>query len=268
MLLRLYFYRWAVAASSFHTLLNLQGWTLCCLIVIETDARLYPIVKLWLPLISLRSKKQSQPYGVLLPLGLRVGLNLFCIRCHLCRIRCKHTVKNLKNMSGAYCMMWVGLRGCRFFLQALLGGSVLVIPEVAAEVSEQVQLFSRCGVNSLSATPSLWKKILMTAQCGSLLLKNITLGGEIVDQSILDMLNAKFPRAKIRHIYASTEAGVGFSVSDGKAGFPLAYLNRSALGVTLKISDAGHLLMGSASLSMGYLGADLEYEARFSGYGR
>ena len=44
------------------------------------------------------------------------------------------------------------------------------------------------------------------------LLKRITLGGEIADQAVIDGLSKMFPLASIVHIYASTEAGVGFSV--------------------------------------------------------
>jgi hypothetical protein len=38
-------------------------------------------------------------------------------------------------------------------------------------------------------------------------LKQITIGGEAVDQVTLDMLRGVFPAARITHIYASTEAG-------------------------------------------------------------
>jgi len=38
-------------------------------------------------------------------------------------------------------------------------------------------------------------------------LRQITLGGEIADQAVLDALARRFPGARITHVYASTEAG-------------------------------------------------------------
>jgi len=69
-----------------------------------------------------------------------------------------------------------------------------------------------------------------------LTLKQITLGGEIVDQQVLDSLRTAHPNARITHIYASTEAGVGFAVTDGRAGFPTHYLQEGP-GISLKIID-------------------------------
>ena len=85
-------------------------------------------------------------------------------------------------------------------------------------------MFVREGVNAMSATPTLWRKILMSDASRSLALRSITLGGEIADQQVLSTLASTYPSARIRHIYASTEAGTGFSVTDGKAGFPVSFL--------------------------------------------
>jgi acyl-CoA synthetase (AMP-forming)/AMP-acid ligase II len=78
----------------------------------------------------------------------------------------------------------------------------------------------------------------MTQGSNKLDLKRITLGGEIADQAILSSLGNVFTNSKISHIYASTEAGVGFSVQDGLMGFPEEYLElTSQLGVELKVRD-------------------------------
>ena len=67
----------------------------------------------------------------------------------------------------------------------------------------------------------------MTPKANHINLLQATLGGEIVDDRILSAITALFPKARIVHIYASTEAGVGFSVSDNRSGFPLNYLKNS-----------------------------------------
>ena len=55
----------------------------------------------------------------------------------------------------------------------------------------------------------------------------VRLSGEIADQAVLDNLKARFPDAAIGHAYASTEAGVGFEVTDGLEGFPVSFVGRS-----------------------------------------
>jgi len=105
----------------------------------------------------------------------------------------------------------------------------------------------------LSATPTLWRKILMLPISSKLKLRQITLGGEIADQSILNALAKQFPNAKIVHIYASTEAGVGFSVGDKLAGFPVSYLSDLPGGVAIKVIE-NHLLVKSDNLAETVLG--------------
>lgn len=84
-------------------------------------------------------------------------------------------------------------------------------------------------------------------------LRQITLGGEIADDRILASLKCKYPGANVTHIYASTEAGVGFSVKDGKAGFPAEYLTNAPSGVELKVLD-GRLWVRNEHVGDRYLG--------------
>jgi acyl-CoA synthetase (AMP-forming)/AMP-acid ligase II len=65
----------------------------------------------------------------------------------------------------------------------------------------------------------------------------VRLSGEIVDDALLEALRALYPRARIEHAYASTEAGVILVVEDGQAGFPVSLLARSG-AVEMKIVDS------------------------------
>jgi acyl-CoA synthetase (AMP-forming)/AMP-acid ligase II len=85
-------------------------------------------------------------------------------------------------------------------------------------------------------------------------LQQITLGGEAVDQGVLDRLQRAFPGARISHIYASTEMGACFVVNDGRAGFPAAFLSDASLPTRLKISDDGELWIASQRRMKEYLG--------------
>lgn len=95
-------------------------------------------------------------------------------------------------------------------------------------------------ITAISSTPSFWRQFLITADLEKISnnLKIISLGGEIVDQSILDQLKSLFPNAMIKHIYASSEAGAAIIVSDGLAGFDAKLLKRNADDrISLRISD-------------------------------
>lgn len=131
--------------------------------------------------------------------------------------------------------------GLQVFLQSWLSGSPLILNEENVGVQQTLSRFIMSGCNALSATPSMWRKLSMHPLFDQLKLKLITLGGEIVDQGTLDMLARRMPEAKITHIYASTEAGVGFSVRDGKSGFPVSYLAKSPNNVSLRITNDQHL---------------------------
>ncbi|MBL8278168.1 MAG: acyl--CoA ligase [Pelomonas sp.] len=131
--------------------------------------------------------------------------------------------------------------GLQVFLQAWSEGAPLILCEDDVDLGERLQVLAREGCSALSATPSMWRKLAMLPQSDALALSQITLGGEIVDQPVLDMLARRFPQARITHIYASTEAGVGFAVRDGIAGFPKAYLAPDVLPVGLRVGEEGHL---------------------------
>jgi acyl-coenzyme A synthetase/AMP-(fatty) acid ligase len=145
--------------------------------------------------------------------------------------------------------------GLQVVLQALLGGSSLAVLPASALLNERIGLFVEAGVNALSATPTLWRKLLMSGQAQRLSLKLATLGGEIADQKVLSAVQAAFPQARVRHVYASTEAGVGFSVGDGLEGFPSAWLHSPPAGVELKVAE-GELLVRSARTAAAYHGGD------------
>ena len=140
--------------------------------------------------------------------------------------------------------------GLQVVLQALFSGSLLIAPDMR-EFDSQIEVFVTHGVNALSATPSLWRKMLMNGRIKACPLRQITLGGEIADQHILDALRHSFPVARIVHIYASTEAGTAFSVHDCRAGFPAVWLQNEHSPLPLSIRDDGHLLIRPAILPDG-----------------
>ncbi len=144
--------------------------------------------------------------------------------------------------------------GLQVYLQALLSGSTLLIPDSPQSFSRQIDFFVKAKCNAISATPSFWRKLLMYGDSEDLELRTITLGGEIAEQQVLDHLQQIFPKARIVHIYASTEAGVGFSVKDGHEGFPIEYLRHGVQNSHLKIGKDGILYIKPDQTNQYYIG--------------
>jgi len=109
------------------------------------------------------------------------------------------------------------------------------------------KVLSKHKVTAISSTPTFWRHILMSIDEETIThapLLSISLGGEVVDQAILDRLSALYPDACIRHIYASSESGSAIVVSDGRAGFDRMILDQPDRTIQIKISQ-GRLFVRS-----------------------
>lgn len=120
-----------------------------------------------------------------------------------------------------------GFAGLQVILSAAIGGHYLLGPPDHAGIGDLAALAVRHRITHLSGTPTFWRAFLMALGTQTLALETVTLGGEATDQALLDLLRAKFPQARLRHLYATTELGTVFSVADGRAGFPAAWLDGS-----------------------------------------
>lgn len=143
--------------------------------------------------------------------------------------------------------------GLQVFLQSIQSGNKLFIKESTQSLTETISFFLDNNVSCLSATPTLYRKLLMTEDFSKLQLKIITLGGEIANQNIINALKSTFQTSNVRHIYASTEAGVGFSIKDGKEGFPKEFLSLKSKGFELKLSSENTLMIKSPSNAIKYI---------------
>jgi len=141
--------------------------------------------------------------------------------------------------------------GLQILLRALFGEGSLAITAPDEPMPDFLTRVAAVGVTHLTGTPSHWRRVLMTPQSRALSPAYVRLSGEIADQAVLDALKARFPGAPIGHAYASTEAGVGFEVNDGLAGFPADYVGRAG-DVALRVVD-GALQVKSARASSGYV---------------
>jgi len=138
---------------------------------------------------------------------------------------------------------WAGLQ---VWLQAVLTAGRVVVPAsrdpdvVAKSIAEE-------QVSILPATPTLLRRLITSADraaLAGLTIDRITLGGEAADAQLLEQAKELFPGAKITHVYATTELGEVFRVTDGKAGFPAEWLSKPLPGgVRISMRRDGELLV-------------------------
>jgi acyl-coenzyme A synthetase/AMP-(fatty) acid ligase len=128
-----------------------------------------------------------------------------------------------------------------------------VLSEPGEPIADYVTRLREKAVTHISGTPSHWRKLLMSGAASGFSPRYVRLSGEIADQAVLDGLRRAFPSASIGHAYASTEAGVGFAVTDGLEGFPAAMIGANRDGVEMKVVD-GSLRIRSRRAAHAYVG--------------
>jgi acyl-coenzyme A synthetase/AMP-(fatty) acid ligase len=143
--------------------------------------------------------------------------------------------------------------GLQIFLRAVTGPTSLVLSNSEESPSDHLCRLARCGVTHISGTPTHWRRAIMNPAAKVFQPQYVRLSGEIADQAILDGLKAHWPHAKVGHAYASTEAGVGFEVVDGREGFSASLLEAVHGELQMKIED-GSLHIRSDRVASRYLG--------------
>lgn len=143
--------------------------------------------------------------------------------------------------------------GLQILLRALLGGGSLVLSQADEALGDFLRRAGTAGVTHLLGTPTHWRRVLMSDAATAIAPRYVRLSGEVADQAILDQLSAAYPGAGVTHAYASTEAGVGFEVNDGREGFPASVLGERADGFAIEVVD-GSLRIRSRRGAARYLG--------------
>jgi acyl-coenzyme A synthetase/AMP-(fatty) acid ligase len=146
--------------------------------------------------------------------------------------------------------------GLQILLRALLTGASMVFSSASEAPADFLERAGSFGVTHISGTPSHWRRALMSPAAIKLDPQYVRLSGEIADQALLNSLNATYPKARLAHAFASTEAGLAFEVNDGLAGFPAGQLNAPG-DVELKLRD-GSLRIRSPRAASRYLGPHAE----------
>jgi acyl-CoA synthetase (AMP-forming)/AMP-acid ligase II len=143
--------------------------------------------------------------------------------------------------------------GLQMYLRAVVSGAPMVLSSAGESTHDFLARGAAAGVTHISGTPSHWRKALMSGDAGIISPEYVRLSGEVADQTVLDNLQAAYPNARVAHAFASTEAGVGFEVNDGLAGFPAEYIGNQGAPIEMKVQD-GTLWIRSERTAARYLG--------------
>ena len=171
----------------------------------------------------------------------------------------RHTLRTLMGAIGdAPLQQWATFYdirrygGLQIFLRALSGRGSLILGAEGESVSSLLARFGDAKITHISGTPTHWRRVLMSGEGLRIDPQYVRLSGEIADNALLAALRALYPRARIEHAYASTEAGVVFVVDDEQAGFPASWIESDGV-VQTKIVD-GTIHVRSSRSARGFLG--------------
>lgn len=110
----------------------------------------------------------------------------------------------------AFCYNPTHFAGMQVFFQALLNMNTIIyiFDNIQRELCKTL---IDNNVTNISATPTFYRTNIFNFNDAIQSVRYVTLGGERFDKNLVDKLKDIFPNAKIRNIYASTEAGSIFS---------------------------------------------------------
>jgi acyl-coenzyme A synthetase/AMP-(fatty) acid ligase len=155
--------------------------------------------------------------------------------------------------------------GLQMYLRAVVSGAPMVLSSAGESTHDFLTRVAAAGVTHISGTPSHWRKALMSGEAGIISPEYVRLSGEVADQTVLDNLQSTYPGARVAHAFASTEAGVGFEVNDGRAGFPADYIDNRQGPIEMKVQD-GTLWIRSERTASRYLGDTAAALAQSDGF--
>lgn len=128
------------------------------------------------------------------------------------------------------------------FFQAFLNKNAMVYV-FPLSGKRLLEVLEQRGITHISATPTFYRQLLLSDWSPLAGVRAASCGGEPVSSDLLTEMEALFPNAKIRNIYALTEAGSLFA-SDGDT-----FTISPAMRDSVRISEDGELLLHTSVLA-------------------
>ena len=173
----------------------------------------------------------------------------------------RHASRRLKHLTWLMAYSFTGYAGLQVYFAAQRNDGAICFPALRNFVGT-AETIVKHDVKIISATPTYWRMLISAWPRGLKppVLEQATLGGEVISQDILNLIETFFRPNGLTHVYASTEAGSVLSVSDRLAGFPVDYLE-SNREIRLRINNDILEIKSPASME-GYVGrpADIDSE--------
>jgi len=167
----------------------------------------------------------------------------------------RHVSEWLRRKNWLMAYSFTGYAGLQvFFSSSKSNGSLVFVNQ--GDFTKIARAIVKRDVNIISATPTFWRMLINSwpSYLPKPHLEQISLGGEIVTQDIIDMCEEFFNPSRLTHIYASTEAGSAIAVSDKNAGFPVSFLDPERK-IKLRVND-NILEINSPARMKCYVGID------------
>ena len=139
--------------------------------------------------------------------------------------------------------------GLQVFFQALLNENAIIYV-FGSDFKVNYDEIVSYNVTHISCTPTFMKMMLNYVINENKIIKSLTFGGERFDEKIEEIIKNKFPNAKLRNVYASSEAG-SLLASDGKSfKIPNRYKNVIKISVDEELIIHKDLLGDSDSFQL------------------
>lgn len=139
--------------------------------------------------------------------------------------------------------------GLQVFFQALLNENAIIYV-FGSDFKVNYDEIVSYKVTHISCTPTYMKMMLNYVINENKIIKSLTFGGERFDEKIEEIIKNKFPNAKLRNVYASSEAG-SLLASDGKSfKIPNRYKNLIKISVDEELIIHKDLLGDSDSFQL------------------
>ncbi|WP_292595212.1 ANL family adenylate-forming protein [Mesotoga sp. UBA5847] len=133
--------------------------------------------------------------------------------------------------------------GLQVFFQAFLNLNTIVYV-FETTPSKILPTMEESSVTHISATPTFYRSFVFTSEKVNEKVLGVTMGGEKFDTSLVERISSVFPNARIRNIYASSEAGSLFASTGDVFTIPSRFSGKVLIG------DDGELLIHKSLLGI------------------
>lgn len=163
---------------------------------------------------------------------------------HLLRSLMRNTKINENHSNDVWALAYnvTHFAGIQVILQALLNHNT-IIDLFGKNSANADSLLENYGCTCISATPTYFRNYLFSTNIVNRKIKYVTFGGEKFSDQLLSESKRKFPLARVRNIYASTEVGSILSGNGETFSIPINLKDK------IKVSTDKHLIIHSSLLN-------------------